>query len=208
MADSDERPQGGDGFSLTKRYGPLPAWAWGLLGGAGVYAVYRFYQARKSAAGTTAATTGATGTDQTQIDYAPQIATLQAEIQQLQGQEATEPATDIDTDTDKTGGGPGGPPKPPGPGQQVHVPDVVGQRAAFAISTIEAAGLEAVTAPPRNPKREYSVTGQTPKAGSMVPKRTVVVLRVRLMTTPTPPKPRRPRTPAREISGGRVEGLR
>lgn len=189
-----ERPAQRGGFSLTKRYGPLPAWAWGLLGGVGLYAGYRFYKSRQSSAAATTATTTAAG-DGTGIDYAPQIATLQSEIQQLQGSEAQEPK-DTDTDTDVTTGGP-----TPGPKGMVRVPDVTGQRASFAISTIEAAGLEAVTAPPRNPKREYTVEGQTPKAGAMVPRRTVIVLRVKLTARPAAPKPRRPAAQKNPLPG-------
>ena len=206
-----ERPAGGGGFSLTKRYGPLPAWAWGLLGGAGLYAGYRFWKVRQGAGAATAATTAAGDGQGTGIDYAPQIATIQSEVQQLQGEESTEPV-DTDTDVDTGTGGPG--PRPGGGGgggggggKSVRVPDVVGQRAANAISTIEAAGLETVTSPFRDPKREYVVTGQTPKGGATVPRRTVVVLRVRVTSRAKPPQPRRPRQPA-EIPGGPVARLR
>jgi hypothetical protein len=182
----ERTPQRG-GFSLTKRYGPLPAWAWGLIGGVGVYAVYRLYKNRQAAGTTAAASTASTTGSDTPIDYAPQISVLQSEIQQLQGEESTEP---VDKDTV-----PHPPPKPPPPGGRVRVPDVVGQRAASAISTIEAAGLEVVTSPFRNPKREYTVTGQTPRAGAMVPKRSVVTLRVKVSSKAAPPKGRTPRKP-------------
>ena len=182
MADEPAAPPGG-GFSLTKRYGPLPAWAWGLIGGVGLYAGYRFWKNRQ-AGGTTAATTAATSSsDTTAIDYAPQISVLQSEIQQLQGEESTEP---VDKDTVSPPPGPGPKPKPkPKAGTKVKVPSVVGQRAAFAISTIEAAGLETVTVPPRNSKKEYVVTRQAPKAGSTVPSRSLVTLQVKV-TTPAP----------------------
>jgi hypothetical protein len=75
------------GFSLTKRYGPLPAWAWGLLGGGAIYAGYKWLHKSGTSATTTttSATTTATGQG---FDYGPSYAAIQSEIQQLQGEQS------------------------------------------------------------------------------------------------------------------------
>lgn len=193
--DGAERPSGGGGgFSLTKRYGPLPAWAWGLLGGAGVYAVWRFRQARSAAS--TAATTSATGTDSQGVDFAPQIAVLQSEILQLQqgenGENISKPLPDVDTPN------PGGPATDVDPtttgGGSKKMPNVVGERANFAIGELKSGyGVRATTVPPRNPGQEYVVTGQTPRAGATVNPGTTAILRVRVDSSKRP-APRSKRT--------------
>ena len=93
-------PRGG-GFSLSKRYGPLPAWAWGLLGGAAVYAVYRFRQSRQAPAAT-AASTAAPASATQPTDFAPQIATLQAEIQDLQQGQSQQASAGTEQEQDIT----------------------------------------------------------------------------------------------------------
>lgn len=175
MAENESQRAAG-GFSLSKRYGPLPAWAWGLLGGAGVYAVWRFRQSRQAASGSTAAT--ASTADAQQVDYAPQISVLQAEVQQLQQGESGEgiskpPAEDHDKDDD-TG-------KHGRPGKPERMPDVVGERANFAIGELKSGyGVLATTVPPRSPRQEYIVTGQAPKAGARVRPGSRAVLRVKV----------------------------
>lgn len=92
-------------------------------------------------------------------------------------------------------------PQPPGPkprrhhGKAVAVPDVKGQRADAAISDIEAVGLEAITSPFRDPKKEYEATGTVPPAGTHVPEGTRVTIRVKALPTPR-------KQPVREIPGG------
>ena len=176
MADNETPAPGGtSGFSLSKRYGPLPAWAWGLIGGGVIYAGYRFYQSRQGSS--SAATTS--GTDQTTgVDFAPQIATLQAEIQQLQNGEGSEGGTTPTTGGTTpvvTGGGGGS-----GATTNVTMPNVTGQRANFAIGDLKSIGIPATTVPVRNPRNEYTVTGQTPRAGTKVKKGTPAVLRVKV----------------------------
>ena len=90
------------GFSLSKRYGPLPAWAWGLLGGAAVYAVYRFRQSRQAPAATAATTTAAPASAAQPTDFAPQIATLQAEIQDLQQGQSQQASSGTEQEQDIT----------------------------------------------------------------------------------------------------------
>lgn len=76
---------GGQGF-FARKYGPLPAWGWILLAaaGAGAYLWYRNYSGANAA--TAAASTG-TGTG-TGTDDADQLATIQTEIQDLEGEVA------------------------------------------------------------------------------------------------------------------------
>ena len=92
--------------AFDKKYGPLPGWGWALLaGGAALaYFLYRKYQAAQAAA--QAQPTTVTGA----VDYGPSIATIQSEIQQLQGQ-ASKPGSkgpgcpgDMYWDADANGG--------------------------------------------------------------------------------------------------------
>jgi hypothetical protein len=181
VADEPQAPSGG-GFSLSKKYGPLPAWGWGLLGGAGIYAVWRFYKSRSSSSATTA-----TSADTSQqVDFAPQIATLQAEIQQLQGGESTEGKGPVAPNpanpggTNVTSSTPTGN-KPPPAGAAKTMPNVVGQRANFALGELKSGyGIIATTVPVRNPRNEYVVTKQTPRAGAKVRSGTPSVLSVKV----------------------------
>jgi hypothetical protein len=98
---------------LMRKVGPLPTWAWlGIIGigGAAVWYFYKSRQASAAAAQTGTTTAGSAGncTDTNgdtvpcdQVDYGGQIATLQTEIQNLQGEAATP--------------GPAGPAGPVGP---------------------------------------------------------------------------------------------
>ncbi|MDA8323850.1 MAG: hypothetical protein M0030_29130 [Actinomycetota bacterium] len=107
-------PRRGGNF-LTRKAGPLPVWGWAALG-AGGYLLYRWWSSR-SAASTSATTAAATAaaTPSSGIDYAPQIATLQAEIQQLQGQVSQ-------GESSEGGKGKGGGGKPPGPKPPIPFP--------------------------------------------------------------------------------------
>lgn len=82
------RPQAQRGNMFTRKYGPLPGWGWAALAAAGAvgYMWWRNRQATTAAAASTAGT-APTGQAGPGIDYGPQIATLQAEVQQLQGGE-------------------------------------------------------------------------------------------------------------------------
>lgn len=186
MADDDgarPSPPSGGGFSLSKRYGPLPAWGWGLIGGVGIYALYRFYESRQSSSSAPTATASTYPTD-----FGPQIATLQAEIQQLQGGESTEGGTTTTPTTkpvsvppDQSKPPPAGAPPPVKGGGKV-MPNVVGQRANFAIGELKSGyGVRATTIPVRSPRNEYTVTGQTPRAGAKIKAGTPAVLRVKVI---------------------------
>jgi hypothetical protein len=174
------RPAAGGGFSLSKRYGPLPAWGWGLVGGVGLYAAYRFYESRQSSS--TAASSSSTSSGEA-IDYAPQIATLQAEIQQLQGTGSSAVSTTTASTapaTTPSSTAPSSTPSTTGAGKVM--PNVVGQRANFAIGELKTGyGIRATTLPVRNSKNEYTVTGQTPKAGAKVVAGMPAVLTVKVI---------------------------
>ena len=86
-------PAPGGGNAFTRKVGPLPVWAWvagGLAAGVG-YIWWRNRQNANTAADNTATDVAAAG-DTSSGDDAGSIATLQSEIQQLQGQAST-PAT-------------------------------------------------------------------------------------------------------------------
>jgi hypothetical protein len=92
-------PSGGTGFS--KKLGPLPAWAWVLLAAAGGVG-YIWYRNHKNASAASTAADTATSGDTSGTDDAASIATLQSEIQQLQGELSTQ------TPTPNSGGGESG----------------------------------------------------------------------------------------------------
>jgi hypothetical protein len=50
-------PPAGKGFDLKKKVGPLPVWAWSLIGIGGSYLAIRWYKAKKAAAASTSTTT-------------------------------------------------------------------------------------------------------------------------------------------------------
>lgn len=54
------RPSGGN--ALTKKYGPLPGWAWALVAGVGVYVVVRYIKGKKAATTSTTTAAGASTT--------------------------------------------------------------------------------------------------------------------------------------------------
>ena len=87
-------PSGGTGFA--RKIGPLPVWGWvGLAAlGGGAYLWWRNHHKATSATTSTAVSTSTGAT--TSTDYAGEVSTLQAEIQQLQGAALT-PATTTTT---------------------------------------------------------------------------------------------------------------
>lgn len=50
-------PPAGKGFDLKKKVGPLPVWAWSLIGIGGSYLAIRWYKAKKAATASTSTTT-------------------------------------------------------------------------------------------------------------------------------------------------------
>jgi hypothetical protein len=85
-ARASEPPQQGKGGGLSKKYAGLPGWAWLGLAGVGAIAFWWWRSHQSSSAGT--ATNTVTGTD-----YSGQIATLQSEIQNMQGSQSSD--TDV-----------------------------------------------------------------------------------------------------------------
>lgn len=94
-----EAPASGGGNALTRKIGPLPAWVWlAIIGAGGALAWYVWKQRQASSAASQATTLGnCTDTSGNsvpcdQVDYGGEIATLQAEIQDLQGQKSPAPS--------------------------------------------------------------------------------------------------------------------
>jgi hypothetical protein len=81
-------PSPGAGSGFQKKYGPLPAWGWILLAAAGAGA-YLWWRNRS---GATAASQGASSSDNEADageDVQGQLATIQTEIQDLEGEDST-----------------------------------------------------------------------------------------------------------------------
>lgn len=175
-----EGEQGGNIF--TNRILGIPGVVW--LIGAGVLAYFVFFRNRGQSAGSpsTSGGGGTITTGNTRIEKG--AVTVNVSQPQTSSETETEPGTT------KTGGQPG--PKPPPrkhKGKAVKIPNVSGQRAAFAISDVEAVGLETNTSPFRNPKKEYEATGTTPPAGTTVPEGTKVIIHVRALPAKKKPAP-------------------
>lgn len=87
---------------FTRKYGPLPGWGWSLLAGGAALAYFWWkHRQAQQAASTTAGTTG-TSTAYSGTGYAGELASIQSEIQQLQGELAsTTTSTSKTTSTTK-----------------------------------------------------------------------------------------------------------
>lgn len=143
---SPARSSSGNDF-FSKKYGPLPGWGWAVLAGgvAVAYLLYRKYKAAQDAA----AQQSNQSYTASGIDYGPQLATIQEEIQNLQ-------AGDHDKDVDANG--------------NVTVPDVVGLTDTAGDAKIMAAGLKVKDV---NEKAGGSgggtkITAQSPAGGTKV----------------------------------------
>lgn len=79
-------PAGGSG--LTRKIGPLPAWGW-IAAAAALGVGFIWWRNHQANAATAATSDTASGVD-TSTDDAASIATLQSEIEALQGEESTE----------------------------------------------------------------------------------------------------------------------
>ena len=162
--------QPGAGNIFTNRILGIPGVVW--LIGAGVLAYFIFFRNRGQSAGSPS-TSGGGGT----------ITTGNTTIEKgAVTVNVSQPQSSTETETTNNQGQPG--PKPPPrhhKGKAVKIPDVRGQRAAFAISAIEAVGLEVLTMPLRDPKKEYVATGTVPPAGTTVPEGTKVKINVRAL---------------------------
>jgi PASTA domain len=156
------RPQGGSFFS--RKYGPLPGWGWSLLAAGGALAFF-WWRSRSAANAASAATTTPTA-DTTTADTADQLASLQDEIDALQGELATDTTGTTTSTGSGTGSGTGtGTGSGTGTGVQVTVPKVVGMRATPAIAKLKSAGFKAHLSTPRKAGVALKVNSQTPAAG-------------------------------------------
>lgn len=177
----DEGGQPGAGNIFTNRIMGVPGIVW--LIGAGVLAYFVFFRNKSQSAGSpsTSGGGGTISTGNTRIDKGAVTVTVQ------QNPNASQSETSTSTTTNSSGNSGGNPqPKPkPKPraktGKSVKIPNEKGQRAAFAISDLEALGLEVSTNPFRDPKKEYEVTGTAPPAGTSVPEGTKVSIQVRAL---------------------------
>lgn len=88
----------GEGF-FQKKYGPLPGWGWTLLaaGGAVAYFLWRRSQDAKAAAAAKQQASQQRFTA-SGVDIAPQLAVIQQEIQDLQGEKSKDKDRDKDKD--------------------------------------------------------------------------------------------------------------
>lgn len=163
-------PKGGSSI-FSKKYGPLPGWAWtGLVAlGALGFVVWRSHGKKAATPTTAAATVSQFG--QSTTGYGASIATLQGEVQQLQGALShTGSTTATTTVKPTTGTKTTATTAPSTVGPQVVVPKVVGLRVTPAIAKITAAGFTYKLSSERNPISEYEVNSQTPGAGSKAAK--------------------------------------
>lgn len=86
----NQPPKGGGFFS--RKYGPLPGWAWATLAAGGALAWFWWKNRQASQASDTGSNTDLADLGTSQAD-ADQLASLQDEIDALQGQVATENTT-------------------------------------------------------------------------------------------------------------------
>jgi hypothetical protein len=165
---------------LKGKIGPLPMWAWlGIITALGL-GYYLLVAKKKSAAAAAAtATTPATPEGFAQVPETVNQTTVNATFPNTT-QAVTPPVPPPVGTTPVTPTPPAPPSSPSAP--TVDVPNVIGQRANFAIGELKSGpGLSATTSPVRNPKDEYTVTSEAPAAGTKVPKGSGVVLGVKAL---------------------------
>jgi hypothetical protein len=162
----------GTGGAFAQKIGPLPLWGWMGIGLA-VALVFYFWQKNKSSSSNQASTSTEEGTTEPADQVPPYI------IQNYQGNNSqtvgpttvTNPSTPTPPPPPATTS-----PTPTGTTGTITVPNLNGQRANFALGNLKSIGLVGESKTKRNPKNEYVVSGQTPAAGTKVPKGTKVTL--------------------------------
>lgn len=160
---SPAEPVGGGGF-LSARYGPLPAWGWLTLA-AGTAVIFIWWRSRKNKTATANATpaqaapsnvstlsqTSGECTDAqgnlvpcSQADYASQIASLQAEIDNMQGAASQPTGTAATPAPAAAAAAPAttGQPVAGGSTMQVQVPNLRGMSTSQAMQMLQALGLK------------------------------------------------------------------
>jgi hypothetical protein len=114
-------------------------------------------------------------------NIAPQVTETGQDADAIQALLKNLPGSDSEPTVGHIPGEPG--PVPHGPGPLVTLPNVVGQRANFAIGDLRTGvGVNAVTSPARDPRKEYIVTSMTPHAGSRVRKGSTVTLGIKAVS--------------------------
>jgi len=89
-AERAEPSGGGIDAGLSRKYGPLPAWGWiAAAAGVGLIYIYMKNRSASSSAASDSGSTGAADSTDTGNDTGASIATIQSEVQQLQGEEST-----------------------------------------------------------------------------------------------------------------------
>jgi PASTA domain len=166
------------GNAFSQKIGPLPLWGWMGIGLA-VALVFYFWQKNKAGSGNQASNSTENGTTEPADQVPPFI------IQNYPGTENAQTVGPVTAPVNP--GGPNTPATPPPPPVTpqptpanvvgtVTVPNLAGQRANFALGNLKSIGLIGEGKTKRNPKDEYTVAGQTPAAGTKVPKGTKVTL--------------------------------
>lgn len=165
----------GSSSPFTQKIGPLPLWGWMGIGLA-VALMFYFWQKNKSSGSNQASTSTEEGTTEPADQVPPYI--IQNYESDTNAQTVgpttvavnpTAPATPPPAPTTPA-------PTPTTSTGTVTVPNLTGERANFALGNLKSIGLEGIGKTKRNPKNEYVVSGQTPAAGTKVPKGTKVTL--------------------------------
>jgi len=183
------QPQARGGNLLTQKLGPLATWVWLIIATVlvgVVYLILKHKQAAAPAASSAGSTTGVAQVPDTIIQNylgnTPSGGTTPPPA-------TTPPPTTTPPPVSVPPTQPQPTPAPTTPAAQVTVPNLVGQRANFAIGQLESVGLTWNSASgPRNPKDEYSVSAQKPAPGTKVAKGTAVALTYKVIATPTSKK--------------------
>src|SRR5208282_279100 len=182
---SERTTRGGSSGAFTQKLGPLPLWGWMGIGLA-VALVFYFWNKNKqsSSAASQTSTSTESGTTEPADQVPPYI---------IQNYESDVNAQTVGPTT--TNVNPTAPPTPPPPPTtipptstqpstgQVTVPNLMGERANFAIGNLKSIGLVGLGKTDRNPKNEYEVSGQSIPAGTKVPKGTKVTLQWKQVAT-------------------------
>jgi hypothetical protein len=196
--------------SLKHKIGPLPTWGWLGIATAG-FGVFYFIEKKKSSSSSSTTTPTNTSSDTSGTTnpggqgQVPQYVKVEQETSNetnsndvnsnnsapsnystapvavnSPGSNNTAPASPV------TGTTPAPVAPTPAPvtssKANIKIPNLVGQRAAYGVSAINALGLKVHTSPVRDPSKEYTVTGSSPPAGTSVAKGSSVTLDVKVLS--------------------------
>jgi len=174
-----ERTGGRSANAFTRKVGPLPLWGWMGIGLALAFGYYFWEKNKSSAANSPASTSTENGTTEPADQVPPYI--IQNYESDVNAQTVGPTTTNVNPTAPPTP--PPVPPTTPPPitgttpaTGSITVPNLVGERANFAIGALKSIGLVGIGKTSRNPKNEYTVASQSPAAGTKVPKGTKVTL--------------------------------